>query len=259
MSQDVFKSYKKLLLTFLSIACITLCSYAAFADTTTPAGCDPKVIKAQKARAQAKDCADKAIRDEINDQPSGVGNSTCFNKSASTGIKEGCKIFGNTDDPDSCINDLKDIIEPALENFRKQFPDSAGSKNPNTADYYNADSAKLTDGSDASCDAMDKEWKDGEDKGINKKVPTAFTDEELQSDTPPKCDDGAGNQTECGDDFKKAWKACAEGTSDKPQHLFKDYKDAMAALHPPSVPDFTGADSSCEVMHKAGISGPCTQ
>jgi hypothetical protein len=240
MSQDVLKSYKKLLLSFLSVACIMFCSHAVFADTA--AGCDPKVIKAQQARAQAKVCLDVAITNEMTDQPDSVLAMTCFNKSAGNSAKAGGDIFSG-----DFKDDLAAIIDPALQNFKDQFPDSEGKKD-GTVDYT---SANVTDGSDQNCDAMDKTWKDGEDKGINKKVPTAITDVDLQSDTPPKCDDGAGNQTDCGDDFKKAWQSCAS------QKVFSNYKDAVTALHKPCVPDFSAATSSSDVMTTALSSGSC--
>jgi hypothetical protein len=251
MSPDVLKSYKKLLLPFF-LLCITLAAHVAVAADPAVEGCDPKVIKAQQARAQAKVCADVAITNEMIDQPDSVLALTCFNKSASVAANKGGDIFsGNFKD------DLADIIEPALKEFYKQFDNAEGKKNtkPSSSDTivdYSSNASTLTSGDDAKCTAMDDLWKHADDAGINKKVPSSITDEDLKSDTPPKCKDDSDQDVDCGDDFKKAWEACAK------KKVFSDYKTAADALKPPDVPDFSADDSSCKVLNTAGIStGSC--
>lgn len=214
--------------------------------------CDPKVRKLQETRAQAKVCAEKAVVEQMMDKPDSVLAMTCFNKSAGVSSQEGGKIFSG-----SFIKELKRVIEPALKTWygdgTTQNPGNfAGAEGEETGTVnYGSNASKVEDTDNAECDAIDKLWEKNEETGINLKAPY-ITDVDLRNDTPPKCRAGDGSEADCGDDFKDAWKACAD------QGLFKAYKTAYEALNPPAIPDFSTATSSCDVMQAAGLSaGSC--
>lgn len=279
MTHHRLRTFRTVLSTGFAVFCIAGLSHMAMAQSSTvPAGCDPKLMKLQQTRAAAKVCADIAMTEQMTDKPDSVLATSCFAKSAAVSAKEGGKIFSDKDSQNGFKDKLKDIIDPFLKkwlgtsgsdggNFANaaglckissNIPgcESNGNNNNNNNNNNNSNTGleagyhktvETADGDDSECTAVDEVWKAEQDKGINLKVPPLVTDAQLRSDTAPKCRDGDNNETDCGQDFKDAWKACAD------QGVFKAYKDAYDAVHPPTVPDFSNDTSSCKVLETAGI------
>lgn len=229
MLQDGFKRSGRLIFSFLSIACLVLVSHGALAAPVE--GCDPLVLAAMEAKAKARVAYDVAVIEQLTDKPDSVLALTCFNQAAGVSAKKGGEIFSGDLTPD-----LGPIIEPALKDTYLNFAGAAGFDS-GKVDYT---STALSD--TFKCPEMDDLWQYTLSQATETDVPYPDFDQ-LTSDTPPP---GGGA------DFDKSWNASAA------QGDFAALKAANAALTPPSIPDFSGAKSSCEVMVAAGIAaGPC--
>jgi hypothetical protein len=188
-------------------------------------------MKAMEAKAQAKVAYDVAVTDQIVNKPDSVLALTCFNQAAGVSAKDGGDIFSG-----DFTEDLTPIVSGALEDFYGDFEDSEGIDSA-SVDY--SDTA-LTD--TFNCTSMEDIWSAMESDGIDTDVPY-ITFDEMTSGAPPA---GAGG------DFAGSW------TGAEKNGVFSGLNTAVSDLPRPSVPDFSAASSSCEVLAIAGISsGAC--
>src|SRR5690606_23964461 len=75
------------------------------AEAATVEGCDPRVMNAMQAAAQARVAASKAIDDEIYDQDDSVLALTCFARAAAVTAQEAGAIFSG---------DFRDRLAPVV-------------------------------------------------------------------------------------------------------------------------------------------------
>lgn len=230
MTYDAFKRSNKLLLSVLSVACIVLPSYAAFAAPIE--GCDPKVLAAMQAKAQAQVAYDVAITDQMINKPDSVLATTCFNQSAGVSAKEGGAIFS-----EDFTADLDPVVSTALENFYDVFEDAVGNDS-GVVDYTSAATQLQPT---YNCQEMEELWTQVKTEGVVTEVPY-ITLEALINGTAP---------SDAGDDMRASWDAAAG------QNVFSELQQAVGDLPVPDVPDFSTAKSSCEVLSIAGISSAC--
>lgn len=195
--------------------------------SSLPPGADKRVVEAMFARAEALQAYDNAVIEEIIRKPDSVLALTCFEQVAGLVAKNGGNIFSG-----DFTLDLKPLIEQTLQNFYQNFLyGTGGSLVPPSvlSAVYN-------------CTEMDKVWQKASIEGINRKAPYIMLDN-LLTGTPP-----AG----AGPDFLRSWNAS------KSQGVFSNFKAKMDALPRPSVPDYSAAKSSCDVLKIAGIVTTCS-
>jgi hypothetical protein len=235
MAYMVFRVTKKILLPAASMALLIWASVAMADPPPAPKvikGCDPKVMEAMQAKAQANVAYDVAVTEQIVHKPDSVLAMTCFNQSAGVSAKEGGDIFSG-----DFTDDLEPIVEPALADFYgSDFDDSEGMDDEDMDGMYAAAASELSDTFD--CNKMKDLWENSEKDGIHTDVPYATFDD-MVNNTPP-----AG----AGDDFTADWNAA------KDEGVLDNLKTATDALPKPEVPDFSNTTSSCDVLAKAGIS-----
>ncbi len=270
MTHHRFRTFRT---AFLSALFALSLAGAAHADSTNVAGCDPNVQAMNNARAAAKRCVDDAIVDQMTPQDHSVLALSCFAKSAAVSAKKGGEIFsdksGTSGGSGTGFKDkLKEIIDPFLKKWLGQagtdfgnFGDAMGlntggssSSSSSSSDIDSAyhDTVDSADGDSSECKAVDDVWKKEQDKGINVQVPAQVPDANLRSgDYPKTC--GVNHDQECNStnapDFATAWDKCKND-----QKVFSNYKTAFDKVNPPTIPDFSGDNSSCAVLKKAGIS-----
>lgn len=227
MKHKAIGIFTKTAYTILLALGAVLISHASIAAPMT--GCDPKVLAALEAKAQAKVAADVATTDEIIKKPDSVLAMTCFNQAAGVSAVKGGTIFSG-----DFTNSLTPIVSDALLNFYPNFNDSLGGTDP----IY----SKTALESNFNCTGMQDVWKKVATAGVPQTVGYSTFDD-LRSGTPPA---GAGN------DFLASWNAAKNN-----QQVFSKLDSAVAALPVPSVPNYSGATSSCEVLRTAHIVTTC--
>lgn len=199
-------------------------------------GCNPQVIDAMQKAAQAKVAADKAATEQMIDKPDSVLTMTCFNQAAGVSAKLGGAIFTG-----DFTADIEPIVKDALESFKSQFEDAAGSDaGAGTIDYADTSLAAAY-----NCDNMNKVWQLSEDEGIQQGIPIVDLDDLIAGALP------AG----AADDFTAAWNAAAGA-----QTIFSDLSTAIGNLPAiaaiPAPPATTA--STCDVLVTYSvIPGPC--
>ncbi len=192
-------------------------------------GCDPNVLKAMQAKAQAQVAYDVAVTEEIVNKPDSVLAMTCFNQAAGVSAADGGAIFSG-----DFTAGLTPVVGDALSDLYNYFGDSLG------MDSGSVDYTATALGGPYNCDEMDQLWTAVEGQGINTSVPFA-TFNDLVTGTSPA---GAGT------DFAANW------TSSSGE--FTALNTAMSALPTLMVPSFAASNTSCDVLVTAGvIPGPC--
>lgn len=227
---------------FLVAATLAGCMFAmagpALAQSQV-SGCDQRVLTAMQAKAEAHVAYDIAATEEIIDKPDSVLAMTCFNAAASISAVQGGRIFSNPTG-NGFINSLSPIITNALTAFYDDFDDAIGFLT-NTVDYT---ATALSAGATQNCDGIKDLWDEVTREGVQTGVPYV-TMNDLMSGTPP----GGVSPTS---DFGKNWQSAAT------QGVFNGVQTAVNALPTPSVPVFTGNNSSCQVLMTLGLHpGPC--
>ncbi len=222
----------RVLLSFMSLACIVFVSCNAYAQAVP--GCNPQVLDAMQKKAQAKVAADINVTEETIDKPDSVLAMTCFNKAAGVSAAKGGAIFSG-----DFTSGLAPIIEDALSAMYDDFADAAGFDST-TIDYS---ANTLTN--DETCDNVKNLWDEIKTEGVQQGIPFMTVDQ-LINGIAGAAPGGAGTT------FKANWdQEAADG-------VFSDLKAAVAALPLPSVPSFAGAVGSCAMLVAAGVlSGPC--
>lgn len=223
---------KKLFLSFLSVACVVLISTGAQAQAVE--GCSPAVLDAAQTKAQARVLYDVAVTEQIVVKPDSVLAMTCFNQAAGVSAERGGNLFsgsfiGNTN--------FASVITDALTAFFDQFADAEG--NDSTTVVYD----QTTPDNNVDCTGIEDLWEQIKTKGIAEGVPYLTFAELISGDIP------AG----AGDRFTKNWEAGA----DPGLNIFSLLQTAITQLPVPAIPDFSTANSFCEVVNVAGGSATC--
>ncbi|MCK5659116.1 MAG: hypothetical protein KAH96_04495, partial [Alphaproteobacteria bacterium] len=89
MVRRIFRSFGKLFLLAISASFITFSN----AQAQLVEGCNPLVMDAMKAKAQAQVAYDVAVISQLISQPDSVLAMSCFNQAANISAKEGGAIF----------------------------------------------------------------------------------------------------------------------------------------------------------------------
>ncbi len=221
---------KKLFLSFLSVACVVLISTGVQAQAVE--GCSPAVLDAAQKKAQARVLYDVAVTEQIVVKPDSVLAMTCFNQAAGVSAERGGNLFsgsfiGNTN--------FASVITDALTAFFGQFADAEG--NDSTTVVYD----QTTPDNNVDCTGIEDLWERIKTKGIAGGVPYLSFAELISGAIPAAA----------GDRFTKNWEA---GDTDG---IFADLQTAMTQLPVPAIPDFSTANSFCEVVNAAGGSATC--
>jgi len=230
MLRHVFKSLKKPFLLFLSITCIIFASAGASADPVE--GCDPKVLRALNAKAQAKVAADVATTEQYIDKPDSVLAMTCFNQAAGTSAKLGGEIFSG----DFTVA-LSPIITSALEDSYRNFGGAAG-YDSGKVDYS---AAATTLSATFNCVEMQDLWDFTFNEGVLTDVPYVTNADLLSGDKP------AGG----GPDFNASWDGSVG------EMIFSEYQAAEADLPKPDVPDFSSCKTAADVLARSQNGTAC--
>lgn len=90
MARGIRSISVRLFSSFLSVTCLALFSGAAGAQVV---GCNPAVMNAMNARAQAQMAYDIAVTNEMIDKPDSVLDLTCFSNAAGVSAAVGGSIF----------------------------------------------------------------------------------------------------------------------------------------------------------------------
>jgi hypothetical protein len=227
MKHKVVSTLSKASNTLLFAVCAVVISHAALAAPI--AGCDPVVMKALEAKAQAKVAADVATTDEIIKKPDSVLAMTCFNQAAGVSAQKGGQIFSG-----DFTTSLTPIISDALQNFYPNFNGSLAGTSP----LYSQTALSPA----FNCTGMQDVWTEVATAGVPQTVGYSTFDD-LRAGTPPA---GAGT------DFLASWNAAKNN-----QQVFSNLNSAVAALPVPTVPNFSAATGSCDVLMTAGIVTAC--
>lgn len=232
MNQRIVFSIKKFFLIFcLGVGLLSQSVTAQAAATTT--GCDPKVMEALKAKAQAEVAYDVALQGLIT-KPNSVLALTCFNKAASVAAKEAGAIFsGDFND------DLSHVISDALVSFYDDFQGALGSAAGEPLENIYSETA--LNAPDYDCDAMSKLWDFVKDKGVDAGIPTA-TMNDLRGLTAP-------DPATTNDAFETEWNASGAGG----QNIFQTLNTTLNNLNlPPQVPTgLNNQQDACNVIKAA--------
>lgn len=229
----------KLSLSFLSAICLlTVASGAARAQIE---GCDPRVMNALNAKAQAKVAYDTAVAEQIIKQPDSVLALTCFDKAAANSARVGGQIFSNEGEPDGFVPQLAPTINDALETMYLNYRGTPGSEGPpgfetGTVDYEATD---ITAAQGTDCTAIADLWTEIKEGNINEEVPYA-TFEQLATGAMP---DGAGET------YTLNWEMSLG--------QFGELGAAVEELPKPlAIPNFNGAETVCEVLARNNGGAP---
>jgi hypothetical protein len=220
---------KKLFLPCLSMVCALLISAQAQATE----GCNPAVRDAQQRAAQARVAADVAITEEIVRKPDSVLAMICFARAAGVSAERGGNLFsgsffGNTN--------FASVITDALAAMFGQFADAEGFDTAGVVDYATTDLQN-----DAECPGIENLWERIKEKGVTDGVPFLTMAQLIAGAIPG----GAGSR------FSANWDtANADG-------IFSQLQDAINALPVAAVPNFSGANTVCQVLSAAGVSVSC--
>jgi hypothetical protein len=139
MVHSVFRNSGKLFFTLATVTSINVLSFAAFAEPV--AGCDPQVMDALTAKAEAQVAYDTAVTRELIDKPDSVLTLTCFDQAAGVSAKQGGAIFSG-----DFTTSLKTVMP-------------------------------VNGGGAFTCAEIDKLWKQISDQGINTGTPYATFDD----------------------------------------------------------------------------------
>jgi hypothetical protein len=214
---------------------------------TTVEGCDPRVMTAMQATAQARIAASKAIDDEIYDQDDSVLAMTCFNKAAAVSAQQAGMIFSG-----DFTASLAPVVEDALGAMYNNFTNfSIGGKSG--AVDYTTNAVKLPGpGAVYDCTGVSDLWSTVNGKGVKAGVPYVTFDDLVNGATATqKLPGGNGNQvgslyTTSGTNFKASW------NSPNSVSAFNAMQGAVAQLPTPSIPSFAGQNTPCDVLVTAG-------
>ncbi len=230
------------------------------------AGCDPKVMDALKAKAEAKVAVDVAATEEIMTKPDSVLAMTCFDKASKASSKGAGKIFSG-----DFHNQSKGTVKAGLDSHYKNYTVGEGQGTDGSdADesfydivFIDMGGVEFGGGANAgvdvnagwnpaggdggtapgpvvkgfNCDKMDTVYNKNAEKPASKDTPYVGPSD-LETGTVP---DGAG------EGFRESMEAS------KDQGIFQDLEDANANLPDHDVPSYTGEETSCEVRAKAGL------
>lgn len=211
-------SFKSGLVTGI-MACAFFVSSAAVAQT-----CDPQVMDAMQAKAKARVAYDVATTEEIIKKPDSVLAMTCFNQAAGVSAADSGAIFSG-----DFTSELTPIIEPALSEMLQNFNGSIGVD----MGVMNMGTLSNMTGS-FNCPNMQDVWDTVTTIGINGQVPQ-ITFDNLMTGTAPA---GAGPV------FNQNW------TAELP--TFTALNAQVTALPTPVIPNFSGANTLCDVLTLAG-------
>jgi hypothetical protein len=238
---------------FLAAACL-LFATAAQAGTTVE-GCDPRVMAAMQATAQARVAVSKSIDDEIYDQDDSVLALTCFNQAATVAAQQAGKIFSG-----DFTADLAPVVNDALTAMYQNFTTySVGGKSgavvysgpgPGGANVNQMIYKSVATDPDwaYNCDQTASLWSDVNSSGIKGGTPYVTFDDIMNggAGVPPTAAAGPG--------YQKSW------TSASSKAAFDNMKlavngDGTAAnpgLPVPQIPSFGGQNTPCDVLKTAG-------
>lgn len=286
MVRCMFRSFGKFFLLVALISCITFSS----AQAQLVEGCNPLVMDAMKAKAQAQVAYDVAVISQLISQPDSVLAMTCFNQAASISAVDGGAIFSG----DFTIQ-LTPLITPALQTWYGGgnacdfiCPHGKGNGNcygnrellcggPWTGNFANAigfrsgvinyainaltppilDATLLSSPLPVpsfDCTGMADLWNLVRTEGIETGAPFASFNDLVNGVAgvyPVAVDPFL-----VGADFMSSWDASAD------QDVFDDLNVAMLALPTPGVdpwiiPDFSVCKTSADVIALADLGIPC--
>lgn len=257
MKRFVLAAMFSLLLTGLSAT-----AYAGGGGGAGPGtvGCDPAVVAAAKAKAEALVAADRAIIDQTIDQPASVLMSTCYNEASGNSADVGGFFSGNFS------GDLAPIIGTALNVFYDDFDSSiagffssaissffgGGGTNPGSTmgslfgaiggalgGLFGGGASSL--GSTYDCEGIEELWMAVVSEGVQPGIVYPLISEILSGTAPS----GAGSK------FQKSW------TASSGKSVFTNAQTAISAITPPSVPSFAGVTTFCSALTIAGVAASC--
>ena len=285
MIRRIFRSFGKLFLSVVSVSCITFSSAQAQVE-----GCNPLVMDAMIAKAQAQVAYDVAVISQLISQPDSVLAMSCFNQAANISAKQGGSIFSG----DFTVQ-LEPLITPALQSWYGSgnacgfvCPNGKGGGNCFgnrkllcgvgwSGNFANAlgfrsgminyavagvDDATVLETPmpvpSFNCTGMADLWNLIRTEGIETGAPFASFDDLVNGAIgvyPPPVPPFV-----VGDDFMLSWDASAGQNGG--QDVFNDLNIAMAALPTPGVapwviPDFSVCKTSVDVLRLADFAVPC--
>ena len=291
MVHRIFKSFGKLFLSVVFVSCITFSSVQAqLPPPNLVEGCNPLVMDAMKAKAQAQVAYDVAVISQLISQPDSVLAMSCFNQAANISAKEGGAIFSG----DFTLQ-LEPLITPALQSWygsgntcvfvcphgngngncfgnRKllcgagwngNFANAIGFKSGMINYAVNSLSPPIPDATaletpmpipSFNCTGMADLWNLIRTEGIETGAPFATFDDLING--------AVGTYPTpvlpfvVGDDFMSSWDASAN------MGVFNDLNIAMTNLPTPGVlpwviPDFSACNTSADVLALADFGIPC--
>lgn len=282
MVHRIFKSFGKLFLSVVFVSCITFSS----AQAQLAEGCNPLVMDAMKAKAQALVAYDVAVISQFISQPDSVLAMSCFNQAANISAKEGGAIFSG----DFTVQ-LTPLITPALQSWygsgnicgfvcpngkgggncygnRKAICGAGWSGNFANAIGFRSGMINyaINGPTDATiletpmpllpfnCTGMADLWNLIRTEGIETGAPFASFDDLVNGDVGNYPTAIAGFNI--GDDFMSSWDASAN------MNVFDDLNVAVANLPTPGIaswviPDFSVCKTSADVLKLADFGVPC--
>ena len=229
MKKQVFNA----VLPVMALACAVLAAKPGHAQLE---GCDPRVMTAMQATAQARVAHSKSVDDEIYEQGDSVLALTCYNQSASiAAVQSGRRFSGDYRD------DLAPVIEDGLLAMYGNFDEAIG-KSSGAVDYDH-----VLPGGDPTyaCGAIANMIRTINEGGIKTTVPYVSF-EDLQLGNANAAGVPAGQNV--GLNYFRSWNA---GSS---QAAFSNMNAAVTNLPVPEIPAFDNPDASpCEVLEQANL------
>jgi hypothetical protein len=235
----------RLFVATMTALCILALATAAKAQVIE--GCDPNVMAAAQAKAQARVAYDTAVTEETIDKPDSVLAMTCFNNLsgwAADGTNGGGAIFSGDF---RTLPGFSQVIGDGLQGFFDDFVDASGNDS-GVVDY-----AATTPTASTTCTETQDHWGEIKLQGVQKGVPYPVLSDLGGWIDPATLAPGAvTTPAGSGTNFTSNW-----GVSSGTDNLFSGLNTALGSLTPPLIPAFTPTQTSCLTLQAAGVTGTC--
>jgi hypothetical protein len=224
-------------------------------------GCDPKVMDAMQATAQARVAADKSVDDEIYTQDDSVLALTCFDQSAKVSADMGGQIFSG-----DFTKDITPVVNDALGAMYGNFNDSIAANSTSATlkgIYSKTDMATSLDNNPDKkfkCTAAQELWDYVDNQGIAKGAPYVTFDDLQNGATAAPAGAGTGNSADpaAPRGYLASWNST--NSKDAFTNMNTRVEDLNTARELKPIPNFTDTatiDSPCAVLKAANPDVNC--
>lgn len=205
-------------------------------------GCDPRVMTAMQAVAEARVATAVAVNDAIYTMDDSVLALTCFNKAATVAAQQSGKIFSG-----DFTNVLAPVINDALTAMYTNFAEESNGGKAGAVDYSTGpgSAAQMPTSPETSfnCDQIASLWEAVSSSGIKDGLPPVSFDVLVGG--------SSALNVSLGDTADEKMKKSLSSSASK--NAFDNAKAANDNLVKVRHPNFSGIKSPCEVLKTAKV------